>query len=50
MSKFIETRSHKQCKTHHYKMIKKYGTFECILEALKEDKSTKISANFNPRV
>ena len=34
LSTFIKTRTSVQCKSHHQKMIKRYGTVEMIISAL----------------
>ena len=43
MSKYIDTRAADQCRSHHQKMEKKYGSFDAIVEVLKDDYCLKLA-------
>jgi hypothetical protein len=38
MSKYVGTRSHEQCRSHHQKMIKNYGSIETIIQRFQKEK------------
>jgi hypothetical protein len=38
MSRQVETRTHQQCRSHHQKMIKRFGTLERMFECLRKER------------
>lgn len=51
MSNYIKTRNPEQCRSHHQKMMIKYGTLENILASYSRDcKEAKLTENVEVQV
>ena len=44
MSQFLKTRTANQCRSHHQKMLKHYGTIEAIIQEINEKNEEKSEA------